>query len=55
MDIKLGTVKKMLLGDDYQKTLQNSHFKIITEFMDNFDLFEKNKIEDNVVLTSDFF
>lgn len=55
MDIKLGTVKRMLLGDDYQKTLQNSHFKIITEFMDNFDLFEKNKIEDNVVLTSDFF
>ena len=44
-----------ILGDDYQKTLQNSHFKIITEFMDNFDLFEKNKIEDNVVLTSDFF
>lgn len=55
MDIKLGTVRRMLLGDDYQKTLQNSHFKIITEFMDNFDLFEKNKIEDNVVLTSDFF
>ena len=55
MDIKLGTVKRMLLGDDYQKTLQNSHFKIITEFMDNFDFLEKNKIEDNVILISDFF
>ena len=55
MDIKLGTVRRILLGDDYQKTLQNSHFKIITEFMDNFDFLEKNKIEDNVILISDFF
>lgn len=54
MDIKLGTVKKMLLGDNYQALLKNAHFKIITQFMDNFDLFEKNKIEDNVILTNDF-
>lgn len=51
MDIKLGSVRKMLLGDNYQEILKNSHFKIVTEFMDDFDLFEKNKIEDNVVLT----
>lgn len=51
MDIKLGSVKKMLFGDNYQEILQKSHFKIITEFMDDFDLFEKNKIEDNVILT----
>ena len=47
-DLKLKVARLIFIGE------VNTNIEVITDFMEHFDHFEKNKIPDNVLINVDF-